>query len=96
MSDLLCELQLLLDTQMDLMGQGRITEVEKLARRAGQLVERLREDKLPETGKAAMMDSYRRLALTLAAGRDDVHREMKHLRHVRRVIRTYRERIEQS
>jgi hypothetical protein len=93
MSDLLSELQLLLDRQIDLTRQGRIADVAVLATEAGQLVERLRGRELPETDGAAVKDSYRRLSLMLAAERDDVDRELKRLRHVRRVIGTYRERV---
>jgi hypothetical protein len=88
------ELQLLLDRQADLMRQGRLTEVETLAEQAGRLVERLRGQELPETGKAAVENSYRGLSLMLAAECNDVHRELKHLRHVRRTIGAYRGRIE--
>lgn len=94
-------LQSLLERQMELAQQGKLTAVHALAEQAGEIVERLGGDEVPgsaglETGKAAVEDSYRRLSLMLAAERDDVHEELNRLRRARRFIRTYRERMGRS
>jgi len=97
-TDLLDGLKSLLEKQIELAGQGRISDVEVLSRQAHSLVE-----KIARTGAAERVEFkdrreqlqklYEKLRLSIAAQKAEVCRKLTQVRHGKKTVQAYRRNI---
>lgn len=96
---LLNEMQRLLEGQIDLARQGRLSEVETLGEKVSGIVEEIAqkgalESEESEGQRKQIARLYRNLKLTLTDQRDEVSRELDRIRRGRKTIGVYRSSIQ--
>jgi len=96
---LLNEIQKLLEGQIDLARQGRLSEVEALGRKVNGIVEEIAqrgtlESEEFEGRRKQIARLYQNLKLTLTDQRDEVSRELDRIRRGRKTIGVYRSSIQ--
>ena len=96
---LLNEMQKLLEGQIDLARQGRLSEVEALGEKVSGIVEEIAQKGILESAefegqRKQIARLYRNLKLTLTDQRDEVSRELDRIRRGRRTIGVYRSSIQ--
>jgi len=95
---LLDKLQGLLEEQVELARQGKLSEVETLGERAGAIVEEIARAGILELADfkeqhERLTELYRDLRLTLAGQKDEVGRQLKKVHKGRKTIGAYRNNI---
>src|SRR4030042_535249 len=96
---LLNEMQRLLEGQINLARQGRLSEVEALGQKVNGIVEEIAQRGTFESAefegqRKQIARLYRNLKLTLTDQRDEVSREMDRIRKGRRTLGVYRDSIQ--
>lgn len=92
---LLDQLEHLLERQIELLGQGRIGDVERLSEQAGSVVAEIADSgtlELPEhvDRREQLQQLYERLRLAVSAQQAEVGGKLSQIRRGRKTIRTYR------
>ena len=98
-SDLLDNLQGLLERQTKLAQQGKVSDVELLSTQAGSVVERIAETgilELPEfrNRRRQLQRLYKELCLTITAQETDISEKLRQIGKGKKTIRAYRSNIQ--